>query len=179
MIDAASAFIGAAQAKEAADAQVVGPDATSINLRVNGVARLVKIEPRTTLAEVLRGPLGLTGTKIACNRGACSACTVLLDGAADLRLHDARRRGRYTKCYDHRGLARAKRCIPCTSLHRPRCAAMRVLHAGHDHELRGVTEAEREAECRRCPCCDQRALLPLRHLSARHRRDARRSKHGG
>ena len=33
-----------------------------------------------TLAEVLRGPLGLTGTKIACNRGACSACTVWLDG---------------------------------------------------------------------------------------------------
>lgn len=80
MIDATSAFIGAAQAKEAADAQVVGPDATSINLRVNGVARLVKIEPRTTLAEALRGPLGLTGTKIACNRGACSACTVWLDG---------------------------------------------------------------------------------------------------
>ena len=34
-----------------------------------------------TLAEALRGPLGLTGTKIACNRGACSACTVWLDGA--------------------------------------------------------------------------------------------------
>ena len=32
-----------------------------------------------TLAEALRGPLGLTGTKIACNRGACSACTVWLD----------------------------------------------------------------------------------------------------
>ena len=35
-----------------------------------------------TLAELLRGPLGLTGTKIACNRGACSACTVWLDGVA-------------------------------------------------------------------------------------------------
>jgi len=33
-----------------------------------------------TLAEALRGPLGLTGTKVACNRGACSACTVWLDG---------------------------------------------------------------------------------------------------
>src|SRR5579872_7400337 len=32
-----------------------------------------------TLAEALRGPLGLTGTKIACNRGACAACTVWLD----------------------------------------------------------------------------------------------------
>ena len=35
-----------------------------------------------TLAEVLRGPLCLTGTKIACDRGSCSACTVWLDGAA-------------------------------------------------------------------------------------------------
>ena len=37
-----------------------------------------------TLVEALRGPLGLTGTKIACNRGACSACTVWLDGEPHL-----------------------------------------------------------------------------------------------
>ena len=49
-------------------------------LRVNSVDRPLKVESRTTLAEALRGPLGLTGTKIACNRGACSACTVWLDG---------------------------------------------------------------------------------------------------
>jgi xanthine dehydrogenase YagT iron-sulfur-binding subunit len=82
MIDTASAIIGAAQAKEAANSElVIGPDPTPISLRINGVARLVQVEPRMTLAEALRGPLGLTGTKIACNRGACSACTVWLDGA--------------------------------------------------------------------------------------------------
>ena len=38
------------------------------------------MEPRTTLADALRLHLGLTGTKIGCDRGACSACTVWLDG---------------------------------------------------------------------------------------------------
>jgi xanthine dehydrogenase YagT iron-sulfur-binding subunit len=51
-----------------------------IVLRINGVDRPLKVESRMTLAEALRGPLRLTGTKIACNRGACSACTVWLDG---------------------------------------------------------------------------------------------------
>lgn len=57
-----------------------GPQAVALTLNVNGVARPLEAEPRMTLAEALRGPLGLTGTKIACNRGACSACTVWLDG---------------------------------------------------------------------------------------------------
>jgi len=65
----------------AAEPQVFGPDAVSVALRVNGQAHTVAVEPRTTLAEVLRGPLNLTGTKVACDRGSCSACTVLLDGA--------------------------------------------------------------------------------------------------
>ncbi len=58
----------------------VGPDPISLTLQINGTPRSLLAEPRMTLAEALRGPLGLTGTKIACNRGACSACTVWLDG---------------------------------------------------------------------------------------------------
>lgn len=60
--------------------QPVGPDATLVQLKVNGKTRSLAVEPRTTLAEALRDHLQLTGTKIVCDRGACSACTVWLDG---------------------------------------------------------------------------------------------------
>ena len=69
-----------AHAGAEADATAAGPGPVPIELTVNGAVRALQVEPRTTLAETLRGPLGLSGTKIACNRGACSACTVLLDG---------------------------------------------------------------------------------------------------
>jgi xanthine dehydrogenase YagT iron-sulfur-binding subunit len=60
---------------------VFGPGAESLSLRVNGHDVIVRTDPGTTLAELLRG-LGLTGTKVGCDRGACSACTVWLDREA-------------------------------------------------------------------------------------------------
>jgi xanthine dehydrogenase YagT iron-sulfur-binding subunit len=51
-----------------------------MNLTVNGEARTITVEPRTTLLDVLRENLGLTGTKKACDRGECGACTVHIDG---------------------------------------------------------------------------------------------------
>ena len=80
MINANSAIVGQAQEPEIGTASALGPQAVPIGLNVNGMRRVLQLEPRATLAEALRGPLGLTGTKIACNRGACSACTVWLDG---------------------------------------------------------------------------------------------------
>jgi xanthine dehydrogenase YagT iron-sulfur-binding subunit len=70
---------GAAEAADDRSPAEAGASARIV-LRVNGADRALTVEPRMTLAEALRGPLGLTGTKIACNRGACSACTVWLDG---------------------------------------------------------------------------------------------------
>ncbi len=57
-----------------------GPDATTIKMKVNGITKSLSVEPRTTLASALRDHLELTGTKVVCDRGSCSACTVYLDG---------------------------------------------------------------------------------------------------
>ena len=51
-------------------------------LTVNGIAYELKVEPNWTLAEVLRDKLGMTGTKISCDKGECGFCTVVLDGEA-------------------------------------------------------------------------------------------------
>ena len=56
--------------------------AIAVSLIVNGQVRQVEIPPRRTLAELLREHLGLTGTKIGCNRAECGSCTVVLDGRA-------------------------------------------------------------------------------------------------
>lgn len=50
-----------------------------LTLTINDQSCEVEIEPRTTLLELLRDHLGLTGAKRACDRGECGACTVLVD----------------------------------------------------------------------------------------------------
>ena len=51
-----------------------------VRLTVNGEPFEALVEPRTTLVDFLRGELGLTGTHVGCEQGACGACTILLDG---------------------------------------------------------------------------------------------------
>lgn len=50
-----------------------------LSINVNGQLRRVDVAPQETLASTLRYKLGLTGTKLGCNRGECGACTVLVD----------------------------------------------------------------------------------------------------
>lgn len=59
---------------------VLGPGHSPILLKVNGKNEQISVEPHETLLEVLREKLGLTGAKVGCDRGACGACTVLVNG---------------------------------------------------------------------------------------------------
>ena len=68
------------KAQAAGEDRTLGPDAVILKMKVNGRLHTVKVEPRTTLATVLRDHLELTGTKVVCDRGSCSACTVWIDG---------------------------------------------------------------------------------------------------
>lgn len=54
-----------------------------ISINVNGTMRRVDVLPNETLAMTLRNKLGLTGTKLGCDRGECGACTVHIDGVAN------------------------------------------------------------------------------------------------
>jgi xanthine dehydrogenase YagT iron-sulfur-binding subunit len=75
----ASGASGALSAEPAAETAEPA-ELTRIRLLVNGRRHRLTVEPRWSLLFVLREKLGLTGTKVGCERGECGACTVLLDG---------------------------------------------------------------------------------------------------
>ena len=56
------------------------PIPVSVSLTINGRPNTLSLDPRTTLLDLLREHLDLTGTKKGCDQGQCGACTVLVDG---------------------------------------------------------------------------------------------------
>ncbi|MFQ5778976.1 MAG: (2Fe-2S)-binding protein [Terriglobia bacterium] len=69
-----------ARAQVQIEPEVAGQQRVAVRLQVNGRTYRLNIDPRSTLLEVLRNHLDLTGTKLVCDRGECGACTVLRDG---------------------------------------------------------------------------------------------------
>jgi len=80
VVGAVAARVGARTPSE--EDVALGPGAVPVTLEVNGRPHRLTIEPRVVLSDALRERLGLTGTKVVCGRGACGACTVLVDGQA-------------------------------------------------------------------------------------------------
>ena len=74
--------VAEAEAQTSGGARVVGPGEVPVQLMVNGKRVDLRIEPRVTLLDALRTRADLTGNKRVCDRGACGACTMIVDGRA-------------------------------------------------------------------------------------------------
>jgi aerobic-type carbon monoxide dehydrogenase small subunit (CoxS/CutS family) len=71
-----------AEAQGATKGAAAKSNAKPLSLKINGEVKKTEADPQETLLHVVRYRLGLTGTKLGCDRGECGACTVIIDGVA-------------------------------------------------------------------------------------------------
>ena len=72
--------VGVAEVAAQSGPAAIGPGDVPVTLTVNGKRLDLRIEPRVTLLNALRNRADLTGNKRVCDRGACGACTMIVDG---------------------------------------------------------------------------------------------------
>ena len=117
-------------------AQTSDDPTLEVSLTVNGerVERVVSV--RMLLSDFLRHELRLTGTHVGCEHGICGCCTVLIDGKSGRSCLTLVAQAQGAEVTHHRSAGRAGRrssCHPAGVQGMP-CAAVRLLHAGNDHE---------------------------------------------
>lgn len=83
----ATAVVASASAKATADQgpDSFGPGPARVTLTINGQRHQLEIEPRVTLLDAMRTRLDITGPKRVCDRGACGACTVIIEPTSDAK----------------------------------------------------------------------------------------------
>ncbi len=113
-----------------------GQETLDVELRVNGEAVRVSTDVRTSLAELLRRDLHLTGTHLGCEHGSCGACTVIVDGQA------------------------VRSCL-ILAAQADGCTVETVESLARDGELNPLQEAFRENHALQCGFCTSGFLMSL------------------
>lgn len=150
-----------------------------IEFRLNGISRRVSVPAQMSALDMLRGPLGLTGTKYACGEGECGACTILVDGttvnsclmfAVDCDGRDVVTIEGLSTTPQGERLARsfvehgAVQCGFCTPGLVVQASHMLVKHPGADH-----AQVQRGIEGNLCRCTGYRKIVEaIERAAAQH-----------
>ena len=110
---------------------------SKITLLINGRRYKLAVEPRWSLLYVLRERIGLTGTKVGCERGECGACTVLIDGLPRYACMTLAVEAEGSEITTIEGPLEGGRAGPRPAgIRRRRRLSVRILHARTDHGRR-------------------------------------------
>jgi xanthine dehydrogenase YagT iron-sulfur-binding subunit len=158
----------AAELEKANAEKVIGPGAVPVTLKVNGkICSKLMLEPRVTLLDALRNYSSLTGAKEGCDRAACGACTVLVDGVPIYSCQKLAIEAQGCEITTVEGLAKTENSRRCNRRLSKRTPCMcGYCTPGFVMSVTALLQMESASNGRGRQARLRRQPLPLRHASA-------------